>query len=79
MHSDGGQKSETGQHQLALQWALFGLPLLAACCEALGEMSLQAEPASPRVTVSVFPLVGGAQGGGEVGREGSRWGLKGTF
>lgn len=82
LHSDGGQKSGTGQHQLSLRWALFGLPLQAACCEALGEIRGSKLNLPVPEPVSVFPLVdGGRRGewGGEAGREGSRCSLKGTF
>lgn len=63
LHSDGGQKSGTGQHQLSLQWALFGLPLQAACCEALGEIRGSKMNLPVPEPVSAFPLVDGGRRG----------------
>lgn len=82
LHSDGGQKSGTGQHQLSLRWALFGLPLQAACCEALGEIRGSKMNLPVPEPVSAFPVVDGVrrgEWGGEAGGEGSRCSLKGTF
>lgn len=82
LHSDSGQKSGTGQHQLSLRWALFGLPLQAACCEALGEIRGSKMNLPVPEPVSAFPVVDGVrrgEWGGEAGGEGSRCSLKGTF